>query len=104
MPHPSFGEILVSVGNCRLRSFAARNPHPELRKSAKRQGYHVRSPLILTDFDQFGKFAAVGGPQLSDQLRLHAGLLANEQEDTELPPRCDLVGVKGLCLLVFDEI
>jgi hypothetical protein len=104
MPHACSCEGIALLCGGRRRGFVASKPQAELRKPAERQGHGVGSPLIVPDFDQFRKFAAVNGMQLFDQFRLDAGLLAHEKEYTKLSLRCDLAGDKDLRLPVFDEI
>lgn len=76
----------------------------ELREAVERQRHDVGSPLIVPDFDQFRKLAAVDGVQPFEQFRLGAGLLADEKEHAKLAPGCELAGDKDLRRTVFDEV
>jgi hypothetical protein len=91
-------------GPGRCRRWRSRNFPFQVRQSAERLDGHVRSPLVISNFEQIGAAGPVQRAKLLQKTRLEPGLLAHEQKYRDLPPRGDLAGVEHLDAFILQQI
>jgi hypothetical protein len=86
------------------RRWRNRNFSFQVRQAAERLGGYVRSPLVVSNFEQIGAAGPLRCTKLLQEVRMQPGLLAHEQKQGDSPPRRDLAGVEHLDALILQQI